>query len=559
MQKEKSLGFTSILLTIGLLPLLVAITVLTIYAGTSLKNNLEENVYSRLQACATSVSEYFYYDIEEDILDPTDEASLKFIDSMKSQGIELTLFEKDIRATTSITSKDHESGRNIGTTCNADIWASVSKGNKYTADGINISGEDYYVAYVPLRLSDGSIWGMGFAGEKQSVVNSAIKTTITSLIIMSVAVFAVFLVVIVLISRKVIKPLVGIANATETLASGVLTENINIKTSIKETSTLLSAAQKLQNDLNLSIGGVKNNADSLSGAVSDVDKKTEENTENIEQINAAIAEIADTSQSVASSAQVLSEQANDLGTSIEELSENVKLLSEESEAIKKANEDASDYMNTVLKSSDESVNAVEKIAKEISDTNNAVTEIRKAVELIQSIASQTSLLALNASIEAARAGEQGKGFAVVATEIGNLSNQSNEGASTIRDLVEKIVELSQKAVQGAEEIKEIIENEQKFINDTQGKFSILSESVEKSIKGINKISEMTTVISEAKNSVANACTELGAISEELGASTEEVSASCQTVAQSCIETKGRTEEMNKINNNLIEAVAFFKI
>ena len=559
MQKKKSLGFTAVLLAIGLLPLIVAIVTLTIYAGTSLKNNLEENVYSRLQACATSVSEYFYYDIEEDILDPTDEMSLKFIDSMKSQGIELTLFEKDTRATTSIASKDHESGRNIGTTCNADIWASVSKGNVYTADGISIGGEDYYVAYVPLRLSDGTIWGMGFAGEKQSVVDSAITKTIASLVFMSIAVFVVFLVIIVLISRKVIKPLVGIANATETLAKGILTEDINIKTSLKETNTLLSAAQKLQNDLNKSIGGVKNNADSLSDAVSDVDKKTEENTENIEQITAAIAEIADTSQAVASSAQMLSEQANELGTSIEELSDNVNLLSEESGAIKNANDDASKYMNIVLESSDESVNAVEKIAKEIGDTNNAVAEIRKAVELIQSIASQTSLLALNASIEAARAGEQGKGFAVVATEIGNLSNQSNDGASTIRDLVEKIVDLSQKAVQGAEEIKEIIRNEQGYINDTQGKFSVLSESVEKSIVGINKISEMTSIISEAKNTVANACTELGAISEELGASTEEVSASCQTVAQSCSETKDKTEEMNVINKNLVDSVAFFRI
>ena len=556
--KKGKFGFMAMLLMVGCIPLTVAILILAIYSATSMKSELEENVYQRLTACATSVSQYFLYDIEEDCLDPLDELSLNFIDSLEPQEIELTLFKEDTRLTTSIKDAANETGRNVGTTCNADIWNTVKTGKAYTADKVVIDGDEYYVAYVPLKLPDGTVWGMGFAGEKEVIVSKAINSIIKNTIIISVIVFALFLAIILFVAKLVVRPLVAITDATETLSKGDLSQDIEAKSILTETNILLVAAQNLQKTLREAVGSVKQNAVSLTDAVAEVDSKTENNTESVSQISMAINEVAETSNSVALSAQTLASKADELGVSIEELVETVKLLNDASNSIKKANIEASEYMNTVMDSSEKSTLAVENIVEEIDETNKAISSITSAVAMIEEIASETKLLSLNASIEAARAGEAGRGFSVVASNIKSLAEQSSGNVEQIRSIISRVTELSQKSVRGAENVKNIIEDERKYISDTQAKFNVLSQNVDDSLNRINSISSMTDALTDIKVEVTNATSDLGAISEELSASSQEVSASTTQVSEALTLTRANTEEMSALNENLVNAVSFFK-
>lgn len=169
------------------------------------------------------------------------------------------------------------------------------------------------------------------------------------------------------------------------------------------------------------------------------------------------------------------------------------------------------------------------------------------------------MLSLNASIEAARAGEAGRGFAVVAEEIRQLADDSGKSANEIRTIVESITRLSAETVSAAAHVVDIITREQGFIGETQGKFVVLSQSVDVSTSNIANINDMTRELEQIKTELTNATGNLGAISEELGASAEEVSASCEHVAAACSDTQTRTQEMRVINDDLNSAVEFFKM
>ncbi|MBR3525710.1 MAG: methyl-accepting chemotaxis protein [Lachnospiraceae bacterium] len=410
--------------------------------------------------------------------------------------------------------------------------------------GYYIGNEGHYIAVLTADEDD-VLSGVG-----------EIRTTIIIICLTCVILFAV---IALLIERVISVPLKKIAASLNGLSTGDVTVECDARSHISETVSILNSFHVLKEALGGSMRAVKDAAGELNGSIVSVDGMTGKNAESISQINSAVNEVAETSQSVAESAQTMAEKAVSLGESIEQLNDNVQNLYNASQTIKNANSDATDCMRSVYAGANESVSAMKEISGKIAETNSAIGDIGSAIQAIESIAAQTNLLSLNASIEAARAGEAGRGFAVVADEIRSLADSSAESAKEIKQIIENVIVLSNGTVDISNRVFEVISREQADIEQAQEKFNILSDSVEASISEIETIRHMAGTLDGIKVELTNATTDLGAISEELGASAQEVAASCQSVSEACADTQVSTAEMRKVNEDMSEAISFFKL
>lgn len=553
--KGKRIDFLRVIILIGSVPLLSAIIILTIYAAMKMENELETSTYARLRACAISVQKYFEWDIREEILEK-DDVSYEFIDSLQKDEIELTFFEGDTRFITSI--KDKSGNRVEGTKASEEVWNIVKTGKDYQSDGIDISGAKYYVYYTPVCTDDGKVIGMAFAGEKEAIVNDARNNLIISFVKIALVLTVVYLIILIWLARVIRKPLAKTAADIENIANGNISNEISGSSQIAETDKLITASRILKEKLNDIVSGVNEHVLNLQQDTASLKERADFCNDGTKQISQAMEELSVTAVTLAENVQDVNAKSLEMGNAITDIDGDVQVLSDNSNHMDKANEDAAKSIETVLDSSNRSSAIVEKITNQIEETNQAISSINEAVDLIMDITGQTSLLSLNASIEAARAGQAGRGFAVVADEIKKLSEQSAQGADTIKQVADNIFEKSNESVALVNEVRELIGKEQEDISVTKESFEILSKTINDNLVAVSRISEKTKQLDTIKQAIIGNINDLSAISEENAASNQEVSANITNIAESIDEMNAATGHVNNISEELAQLMEYFK-
>lgn len=554
-KNKKKLNFMKTVLMIGYIPLLTANIILTLFAANKLETNLEESTYLRLKACATSVEQYFTWDIREDIL-CKDDVSYEFIDSLKNDDIELTFFVEDTRYLTSI--KDESGNRFEGTKADSHVWEEVKKGNDYKASNIEIAGVKYYVYYMPVKSEAGDVIGMAFAGEKATTVANAARTLSRSMYFIDTILLIIFGAILFYVAELIRKPIKQTAECIDTIAHGDITQPIEIHTALDETFTLVTAAKLLQEKLDEIITNVTSTSNQLKDNVDNLKSLTDLSSSGAAQISTTMEELASTASTLAENVQTVNQNAMEMGDNIDEIFKDVESLSDNTQQMDDAKEVATEAIDTVITNTNSTVELISRVKDQIDETNEAIKQINTAVELIVDITSQTNLLSLNASIEAARAGAAGKGFAVVAGEIKQLAEESAKGAETIKAVTQNIIKQSSESVAMVEQIKELVDTESESVNATKENFDVLNNCIQHNIASVKSIDSKTKALDELKGLIIGSITELSAISEENAASNQEVTASVTNISSNVENIDEVTQEVLNSSDTLSELMTYFK-
>lgn len=555
MDKKPKLTMLQTILLIGCVPLFTAIILLTAFSINQSRENLEESTYARLEACATAVDHYFSWDVREGILEK-DDVSYAFIDALKDNNIEQTFFSKDVRFITSIQSENGE--RMEDTKADPQIWETVSKGNNYKADSVTIGSDEYYVYYSPVYSDNGEVIGMAFAGEKASIIKETNKNLALTMYMIDGILFLIYGTILIIVAKKIRKPLAIAAENINIIASGDLSTDIDLHTIIKENDIVQKSSKILQTKLREIVGKLDESVEVLEKDSTSLNKLCITSSSGAEQINATMEELASTASVLASDVQDVNTKALEMGDDIGKISCEVENLKEQSDDMAKASKEAVGSMGTVLDSSSRSAEAVEEVANQIKCTNEAVSQIHKAVELILEIADQTKLLSLNASIEAAHAGDAGKGFAVVAEEIKTLSEQSSESAETIKCIANDIFDKSDTSVKLSKEIQKIIVEEKENISNVQQNFEVLSNAIYTNRTIADSIYESVERLNLVKDGIIGNINDLSAISEENAASNQEVTASISNIAEAIKNIADGSSDIEQVADDLAKLMEYFE-
>ncbi|MCP3764740.1 methyl-accepting chemotaxis protein [Domibacillus sp. A3M-37] len=396
-------------------------------------------------------------------------------------------------------------------------------------------------------------------GQKSNAEADALEKsarTITIAVILLAVLFSIGLGY--LIARMISKPLNNVVALVEKVSKGDLTETTDIDTK-DEIGVLAKSINNMVVSLRQTVGSVLASAENVSASSQEISATTEEiassasnQANDAQTITELFRDIASSVESQAGDAQAMKERFHELNAAIDSIAKSAGETASLSEGMLQVSKEAEQVVQA-------SMEGMTKVSEQMAVLEADANKIGSIINVINDIANQTNLLALNAAIEAARAGEQGRGFAVVADEVRKLAEQSSNATKEITDII--------KGIQG--NTKQSV----KYVNDgvhatteTEKAFAYISEMVNDASGKVNEIAAASEQQSAQADEVMRSIESIASASEQQSAQTGEVMTAIESIAGASEEAAAASEETAATSQSLADlaeelnhSVSIFKV
>lgn len=389
---------------------------------------------------------------------------------------------------------------------------------------------EYLTVAISIDRFDGDSMGMYLMGQKSAIVTARLdeagRLLYTLTFAFLVLLFLLIFILLVFLNRSVIKPVRVFTDNMEEIAQGDLRIRFSGDERKDEIGQLSRAMGTMQSALQQKAAVIGKFAEGdFSAEVEKISEKDELGeslytmkdaiNELLSQINLTVEEVNSGADQVSQASQNLSQGATEQAASLEEITSSTNEINSQS---RQNAENASEAHSIAKQATTDAENGNARMGElgEIMQRINASSdEINKVVKVIDDIAFQINLLALNANVEAARAGKYGKGFAVVADEVRNLAVKSadsvKETTQMVNETVNNIIAGSKAAEATEKQLLAIVEGSGKvanFLDEIAQASREQAEAIEQITEGLDQIDQATQASTASAEESASASEEL---------------------------------------------------
>ncbi len=332
------------------------------------------------------------------------------------------------------------------------------------------------------------------------------------------------------LTRSIARGVGALREATARLADGDLTARARVGQQ-DEIGEVAASFNRMAEDFTQLIGQMRQSADQVSAACGTVTAMTER--------------VSQGSSAQTGQASIAAESVEQLNASLQEVARN-------SDKAVAAATDAGELSAQGKQVVSQAVGGIQQVAATVAEAARAIEilgqrsdEIGRIVQVINDIAEQTNLLALNAAIEAARAGEQGRGFAVVADEVRKLAERTSAATTEISSMIQAIQVETATAVssmeRGGGQVQEGVDRANQA-----------GEALNQIYGSVANVADLIRQIAEAMNVQKSA-------SEEISQRVEQIAASARDSGAAIDEANAAFHQMHGLSSHLQETVGRFKL
>ena len=380
--------------------------------------------------------------------------------------------------------------------------------------------------------------------ESTNEIKKKIQNTFVIFIIIIAVSVLMFMALLIINFKRIIKQLKNISSVSKTIADGDLTKEItiipddaigdlaeNFNFTINSLKKIISGVvsttengKDLNNSLTDKIVKIDESSEKMSKSYDIILNKIQEQNIQIVEVSTALEEISANTSNLSSQINVQTEQVSTTSAAVEEITASIANVARVADNKKTISE----KLITITKEGRENIQDVNTNVQEAVKNMGVMQEM---IEVINNITSQTNLLSMNAAIEAAHAGDAGKGFAVVADEIRKLADTTAENAREISKTLASLIDR--------------INTTAKVTEDSGETFNKIEEEVQNFVEAFSEITASTTELSIGSRDIQESSSLLLEITTNIKIGSDEISMGANNINDSLLQIKEASEENTK--------------